>query len=212
MTELFEKLQPYKQIIWDFNGTLIDDAEICVRAVNPILLEYGLKEIDLKVYRDFFRFPVQEYYVDLGFRLTDQEFKDLSHRFNETYQSHWNDARVFQGAMDLLHQLKGEGKILSVLSAAWQSDLHAGLDRFGLKHFFDHIFGLQDRLAACKIQRGRELLDASGINAADTVLLGDTLHDLDVGKSLGMDVFLLTEGHMSEERLRAGHHHVYSRR
>lgn len=211
MTHLFEELLPYRQIIWDFNGTLIDDADLCVRAVNPLLVEHGLPEIDVHRYRESFRFPVADYYADIGFRVTPEEFSEMSHRFNEAYQADWDNARVFEGTSKLLGDLKEAGKTLAVLSAAWQPDLIKGLQRFDLHDFFEHVFGLENRLAACKIQRGRELLTKSGVSASESVLLGDTLHDLEVGEALGVSVILLTDGHMSEERLRAKHAKVFPR-
>jgi phosphoglycolate phosphatase len=201
MLHLHSDLREFDHIIWDLNGTLIDDAELCVRAVNPLLREYGLSEIDLVRYQQAFRFPVSEYYVDLGFRLTPEEFEALSHRFHDHYHRLVPEARLFEGTQELLGRLKEDGKRLSILTAAWHQDLERLVRHFAIESYFDHFFGLHHRQADSKIQRGRELLAASGLAREKTILLGDTLHDLEVAEALGIQALLLTGGHMSEERL-----------
>ncbi len=212
MIRLYDELSQYRHIIWDMNGTLIDDADLCVRAVNPLLIEKGLKPIDLTIYRHCFRFPVADYYSDLGFNVTSEEFDALSHRFHDHYHAILSEAQLFEGTGDLLVKLKQDGKTLSILTAAWHGDMEQVVRHYGIAQHFNHMYGLQHRLADSKIQRGRELLDAAGIRPEESVLLGDTLHDLEVGEALGIKTILLTEGHMSEERLRASKALVISRR
>ena len=58
----------YTHIIWDFNGTLFDDVEAGINSVNDMLSERGLKTLeDKEDYRKVFKFPIIEYYKDLGF-------------------------------------------------------------------------------------------------------------------------------------------------
>ena len=75
-----------KLIVWDWNGTLVDDSFIFVDIMNSFLSSYSLKTISLKNYRDHFCFPVKEYYSSLGFQLTEEEFKTLSISFIKQYK------------------------------------------------------------------------------------------------------------------------------
>lgn len=201
MLSLESHLKPYSHVIWDMNGTLVDDAHICVEAVNPLLTEYGLPLIDVEIYRQFFRFPVWDYYCDLGFRISPEEFDQLSHRFHDRYHALLPTATLFDGTDELLTSLKQQNKKLSILTAARTDDLHAVIQHFGIQTHFDHLFGLSHRAADSKIARGRELMAESKVSTQETVMIGDTLHDLEVGEALGIEVILVTGGHMSEERL-----------
>jgi len=203
MLNLHRELKHYHHIIWDMNGTLIDDAHLCVEAVLPLMAEHGLPPLTIEEYRHKFRFPVLDYYRDVGFQIEESEFTELSHRFHERYLSLLPQAQLFDGTRELLSQLKKDGKTQSVLTAAWKGDLDQILQQFDLTSCFDHLYALTHRLADSKISRGHELLKASGHCAADSVLIGDTLHDLEVGQALGIKVILVTGGHMSTERLRA---------
>lgn len=204
LIRLLDEIASFRHVIWDLNGTLVDDAGVCVRAVNPILREHGLPEIDLDRYRECFRFPVSEYYRDLGFRLSPREFEEISHRFHGHYHDLLEGASLFTGTRELLSGIRGRDQVQSILTAAWHEDLERILARFDLNGLFHHLYGLSHRQADSKVARGFDLLRASGVAAEDTVLLGDTLHDLEVGEALGVTVILLTGGHMSESRLEAG--------
>ena len=57
----------YKHIIWDWNGTLLDDTWLCVEGINNSLKKRSLQTITKEIYRKVFSFPVEDYYKRLGF-------------------------------------------------------------------------------------------------------------------------------------------------
>ena len=51
-------------ILWDWNGTLLDDVDLCVDALNRLLAGFGYPQrYDHERYRAIFGFPIEEYYV-----------------------------------------------------------------------------------------------------------------------------------------------------
>lgn len=200
MKHLKDSLSTKPHLIWDFNGTILNDAHLCVRAVNVLLEEHALPVIDLDHYHRAFDFPVLNYYTALGFDFQRESFEDLSHRFHELYHGWLDEASVFDGIHDLLKDLSGIHH--HVLSAAQTDDLNRMLERFELRPYFRSVYGLGDRLAASKVARGRELIETEKIKPEECLLIGDTLHDLEVGEALGIEVYLLTGGHQHEDRLR----------
>lgn len=85
--------------------------------------------------------------------------------------------------------------------------LHS-LEHFEISHLFDHIFGIFDKTAASKLERGRELIETARMPKEATVLIGDTDHDLEVGTELGIDVILVEHGHQCPIKLKSVHHQV----
>jgi phosphoglycolate phosphatase len=71
---------------------------------------------------------------------------------------------------------------------------------------------LSDFHAAGKLERGKELLVQSRMPKETTLLIGDTDHDLEVGKALGIEVLLLADGHQSFSRLNAKHDRILKSR
>lgn len=198
----------YDHIIWDWNGTLLNDIALCVRVNNELLRAHGLPELTVERYQRLFGFPIQNYYRDLGFDFEKTPFEGLAEHYVSVYEAEAKHAALHQGVTEMLGAVKAGGKTQSVLTAANQAHVHDMMDHFSLWAFFDHVFGIADRFAASKIERGHDLIAHSGIAAERTLLVGDTDHDHEVGEALGTDVLLVAHGHQSLERLRALHHNV----
>jgi phosphoglycolate phosphatase len=205
-------LEPYlkdkSHVIWDWNGTLLADVDHAVKTVNVLLKENRLPAVNVEEYKQTFGFPVVDYYYRLGFSRDPAEFLKLCERFNEIFYAGLGDCSLWPGAQQLLSDVKASGKMQSVLSASEHSMLISSLKHFGLSELFDNVYGIFDKTAASKVQRGIQLIESVDIPRADTVLIGDTDHDLEVGEAMGIDVLLVEHGHQCPLRLKAAHHTV----
>lgn len=210
MQALLAELVHKRHIIWDWNGTLLDDLEHNVATMNWLLASEGLPAITVEDHRKHFGFPVKDYYDKLGFDTSPYIFDQLCQRFNHRFHSGLDRCKLTLGAKDIVHKLHRSGKHQSILSATEQTTLEGAVHRFDIRHYFKHVFGIDNGHAASKLERGRELLAASRISADDTVIIGDTEHDLEIGHALDVDVILVDHGHQSSDRLKALHHTVLS--
>lgn len=206
--QILELTANKKNIIWDWNGTLLNDVEYVLEVINPLLDQHGLKRQTVDSYKEVFGFPVRDYYLKMGFDLEKNCFSKLSDYFHERYYGNFTKCEIFPSAKNCLQKFSENGKTQAVLSASDQKALENVLQHYKLEHYFKHVFGISDRLAASKIQRGLELIEHSGFYADETVMIGDTDHDLEVGNSMGIDVILVSHGHQSHRRLSAVHHAV----
>ena len=208
MQNLFHHLHDKDHIIWDWNGTLLSDVPHAVATINTLLAPRGLPLMDLERYRNTFCFPIRKYYEALGFDLKAESLSDLCETFVERFMAKVNHCALEEGSRELLKRIKGAGKTQSVLSATHQPNLDQMVASFQLEPYFDFVYGIEDKLAASKLRRGHELIAASGIAPARTILVGDTDHDLEVARELGIPVVLVSHGHQCAERLRSLHHNV----
>lgn len=189
-------------IIWDWNGTLLDDTQACVAAINRMLDRRGLPRTDLERYREVFGFPVQGYYVQLGFDLASEDWDGMAHEFHRHYAETARPSGLRPGARDALDALRAAGQPMSILSACELGILRRMVGERGVDGFFDHIFGLGDLYAESKVDLGRRLLRHAGIEPESVLLVGDTVHDYEVAQALGCRAVLMAGGHQSVERLR----------
>jgi phosphoglycolate phosphatase len=81
--------------------------------------------------------------------------------------------------------------------------LEQNLKYYGLINYFTIISGLNDRYANGKIENGLKLIKESLISPSETILIGDTLHDFEVAKEMGIDCIFISSGHQSMKRLKA---------
>jgi phosphoglycolate phosphatase len=191
----------YKHIIWDWNGTLLDDAWLCVEILNRMLARRGMRTTTLPEYQEDFDFPVINYYIKLGFDFEKEPFDDIAREYIRAYESAYRKCRLRQGVIDIIKQFKTRGILQSVLSASQRSSLIKALELFDLKNFFENIAGLDDYYAHSKIDAAKKLLKDITVNGKEILLVGDTTHDYVVACILGTDCLLLPAGHQSKERL-----------
>ena len=185
--------------------------EMAVSSIQTLLGEHDLPGVDTKKYKDIFGFPIKGYYEKLGFDLSNTCFDMLCERFHEEY----NKNRLLVGRLfsDVVHHLDffSKSKRQSILSAGAQWHLDEWVRHFNITHFFEHIFGIDDHFATSKVGRGHELMKTARYGPDDTILIGDTDHDVEVGKELGVSVLLIANGHQSFERLTQIHDNVIER-
>ncbi|MEA2013184.1 MAG: HAD hydrolase-like protein, partial [Verrucomicrobiota bacterium] len=123
MNTLKELIINNDHIIWDWNGTLLDDASLCVNIMNRILNKHDLPELTLDFYRSKFGFPVKDYYKTIGFDFSKDSFEKISTMFIEEYEKQRGICKLHEFSIEILSVLKKWGKEQSVLSAYSQKPL-----------------------------------------------------------------------------------------
>ena len=75
----------YKDIFLDFNGTIINDLDLCVELLNVFLKEQGKNELSIDEYKHVFKFPIRQYYMDAGIDFNIESYESLAIRFIRAY-------------------------------------------------------------------------------------------------------------------------------
>lgn len=193
----------YQHILWDWNGTLLDDAALCVEIMDQLLRRYGKPGLTPERYQRIFDFPVRDYYQALGFDFSRTPFEQVGTEFMMEYYRRWRTCQIRQHAQTVLRRFQQQRIPQSILSAASVSLVQQGLEHFGLDSFFADIHGLDHHYAEGKLAQAQAFLSHC-TSAPETVLLiGDTTHDHQVASAVGMDCVLIPAGHHALERLQA---------
>ncbi len=194
-------MKKYKHIIWDWNGTLFDDVELCHNIINGLLIRNEIEEISLQRYREIFDFPVKKYYKTAGLDFNKTSFEVLGKQFMDEYEERKFESSVFNEVRDVLESVRSLGLTQSLLSAYHHDSLVKITKHFGIENYFIGLNGLDNIYAASKIDIGKKWINNSGYKKGEVVLIGDTLHDFEVAEAIGADSILIASGHQSKERL-----------
>lgn len=192
-----------QSIIWDWNGTLLNDLDLCIVTANKLLRERGLDPITHNSYKALFSFPVKDYYKAIGFDFSKEDFSIPATRFIDLYNAGVNKCMLHQAVPEVLNFFKHKGIRQFVLSAMKQDMLIETLKNKGIFNYFEGVMGLNDHYANSKIQRGEQLIEEFQINKSKSTIIGDTIHDFEVAQQLDIDCILIADGHQSKERLEA---------
>ena len=190
----------YTHIIWDFNGTILNDVGVGIESVNVLLKKRGLPIVrDVEYYQEVFCFPVINYYKKLGFDFEKDSYADLAVEWVDEYMSRVDDATVNEGALKLLEKIFVSELGQSLVSATEINMLKKQLGMFGLARFFDGVYGLDNIHAVNKISVARMWREK---NPNESVLfVGDTDHDFETARAIGADCVLYCGGHQSKPNL-----------
>lgn len=192
----------YKTIIWDWNGTMLDDLELSLESVNFLLEERDLPLLSIERYKDIFGFPVKDYYVKAGFDFTKEPFEVPAKQYVKLYAAKASDLKLFPDVIDVLSFFKENNYRQIVLSAMKDDNLKLMIGNANITHYFDGIFGIKDNYAREKVSLGKQVVETLGLNPSECVMIGDTLHDAEVAEQCGFDCILYSGGHVSKQRLK----------
>ena len=189
-------------VIWDWNGTLLDDTELCYSIANDMRLERGMQLMrDVEEYRTYFTFPVIDYYRRMGYTFETEPFENISVQFVSMYADRFPTVPLQPCAVDALAAVLESGARQVLLSATGQNKLDEQVEHFGLKRYFERVIGGSNNLANGKADYAVEFLRESGVDPARAMFVGDTDHDFEIASSIGCGSAILVTGHQSRSHL-----------
>ncbi len=193
----------YSYVVWDWNGTLFEDMLACIEAMDELLRQKGLKCISgIDEYRSKFCFPVKKYYGRLGFNLDIDPFENLAHTYIKNYAIEHKKAKLFNGATDVLEQLKRSGVKQYVISASEQNSLLEQMNPFDISHYFTEVMGIDNHYAISKVDLAKQWFLKSKVDLSEIVFISDSAHDFEVATAVGCPCILIANGHQNIDQLK----------
>lgn len=192
-----------RHIIWDWNGTLLDDAWLCLEVMNGCLQKRGMPRLTPERYAEVFELPIINYYLNLGFDFEKESFEVAGKEFMDEYNRRREEPKLREHARALIDRFKETGIEQHVLSAYQHDTLVSLLQHHGLDQRFTDIQGIDHIYAASKVEQGHGMMERLNIDPASVLLIGDTDHDAEVAEALGVHCRLVTAGNQTRAKLEA---------
>lgn len=189
-----------KLVIWDWNGTLINDVEACINSMNIILNKRGKSVIDESFYKDKFTFPVKDYYKELDFDFQIESFEELSVEYIDLYMKESKGSDLQKGSIEALEYFYLNGYNQIILSAAEQKALDYQVQEREINKYFTSILGLSNIYAKSKVDNALKYIKNSKVQFNQVTFIGDTYHDYEVAQAIGADCILVRNGHQNLSR------------
>ncbi|MGW2817635.1 HAD family hydrolase [Streptomyces sp. NPDC001415] len=196
-------------LVWDWNGTLLDDNAAIIEATNAAFAELGLEPITLERYRDLYCVPIPRFYQRLMGRLpTDAEWLVMDEAFHQQYWARADACGLTEGAAELLAARWAAGLSQSLLSMAPHEHLVPIVRRHGITEHFVRVDGRTGPSHGSKAEHMVRHLTA--LRAADpeisgerVVVIGDAVDDAVAASAVGAAAVLFTGGSHSRASLAA---------
>ena len=190
-----------KHVIWDWNGTLVNDAWLFVELMNEELSLRNLKQITINDYRSCFTFPVKQYYEYLGFDFKKESFETVGYEFIQNFKKRKFEAQLFPESVQLLQAARNHQITQSIVSAQEHALLNETVQYYKIDQYFNEILGIEHYYADDKIKLAKLHREKLPYENNNIVMIGDSAHDFEVAQSLGIKCILCANGHYSKIRL-----------
>ena len=189
-------------LVWDWNGTLLDDLSLVVSSTNEAFAAVGGRAVDPDEHRRLFRRPVAEFYAEILERAVDaEEFSKLDRIFHDAYRLGLTDMKLAADATAAMTSWPGTQSLLSMW---FHEELVPAVETYGLTGVFTRVDGLRTEVGGhLKAGHLAEHLAGLGLTGEQVVLIGDSLDDAAAADSVGGKAVLYTGGFTDPNRLRA---------
>lgn len=199
-----------KTIIWDYNGTILDDVGIAVRIENEMLEERGLKAgYSIDEYKSLFDNPMENYYRKIGYTFENETFHDVGIEFYQLYDQYFSNCTLNEGVKDKLIEALEKGYQNIILSSCEHSKLLEQCEKLHITQYFQTMIGVDNLIGGSKIENGKQWIKETNSHPKDCIFIGDTNADYETAKQLGIEqIYLVSTGHQSYQRLKKLHNNV----
>ena len=191
----------YKNIIWDWNGTILNDAPVAFEATNILLERYGYPKITLEYYRDNVDTPIVNVYSKI-FDLNRHDMEMLDDEWGVLYNHLSDKIKLHADVEEMLSAFANNNLNQIILSAFKTNEITKYARKFSIENYFDDILGTQNIVMESKTIRGRRYMQKHGFAPKQTLYIGDTVHDFDTASGLGVDCILFSGGQQSPKLLK----------
>ncbi|MGY4901441.1 HAD family hydrolase [Streptomyces sp. 900116325] len=192
-------------LVWDWNGTLLDDNTAVIGATNAAFAEVGMEPITLEQYREMYCIPIPRFYERLMGRLpTEAEWERMDGIFHRYYTEQRVGCGLTAGAEELLAQWQLAGRSQSLLSMYVHEQLVPVVRGYGIERHFTRVDGRTGPSGGSKTQHmERHLAAMGGVSPDHTVVIGDAVDDAVAAAHVGARAVLYTGGSHSRSSLEA---------
>lgn len=192
-------------LVWDWNGTLLDDIHAVLGATNAAFAEVDLAPITLEQYRETYCVPIPRFYERLMGRLpTPAEWERMDTLFNRHYTEQRRACALTEGVEDLLTRWRLGGRSQSLLSMYGHEHLVPVVRGYGIERHFVRVDGRTGPSGGSKAQHMERHFEVLGDIAPESaVVIGDAVDDAVAAAHVGARAVLYTGGSHSRSSLEA---------
>jgi len=176
----------FELIVFDWDGTLMDSTGAIVASIQAAARDLGIAP------------PSDErasHIIGLGLidalrhalpDLPADRYQDVALRYRQHYLARDQDLLLFDGVVDLMEELAGAGYMLAVATGKTRKGLDRAFEVSGLGSCFHASRCADECHSKPHPQMLEELMAEFGVGPDATLMIGDTIHDLQMAGNAGV--------------------------
>jgi len=177
----------YRLIVFDWDGTLADSAAIIVEAIQQACADLGLPVPTDSAARYVIGLGLHDALRHVAPTLAEKDYPQLSARYRVHYLNGDPEIPLFAGAEALLSALNVRGHLLAVATGKSRRGLDRALEQAGIGRHFVATRCADEGFPKPNPDMLLHLMDSVGAAPDETLMIGDTTHDLMLAANAGVD-------------------------
>jgi phosphoglycolate phosphatase len=191
----------YRLLVFDWDGTLSDSTAIIARAIQHALRDMGEPVPDDAAARYVIGLGLADALRTVAPALPVQRHAELAAHYRKHYIAFEDDIPLFNGAAALLGDLEAAGYFLAVATGKSRSGLDRVLAQNALTTLFHATRCADEGHPKPHPDMLLHLMDRLGVHPHETLMIGDTTHDLELARNAGAAGLAVAYGAHSPEGL-----------
>ncbi len=184
----------FKNLIFDWSGTLVDDLQLTLDASNYVFEQYGKPGLNRDEFRAEFQLPYPDYYARV---IPHADLDELENHFRHAFKVSTAPVDVLPHAREFLEFCKARGIRCFILSSVDAKEFEIQCRDLGLTHYFEGIHaGIRHKDAHI-----HALLAQHGLHAHETAFIGDMQHDVQTAHHAGITSIAVLTGYNDAAQL-----------
>lgn len=193
----------FNLLVFDWDGTLLDSAGTIVSAIQAAFRDLGLPPPPEERARHVIGLGLNEAIAELLPQLAGSEYGRVVERYRHHYLSRDHEILLFDGAVETIVALHQAGFILAVATGKSRRGLERAFEHSGLGPYFHSSRCADESFSKPHPGMLQELMDELGMAPQETLMIGDTSHDLLMARNAGVKGLGVAHGAHSREGLLA---------
>ncbi len=184
----------YRLIVFDWDGTLVDSTAIIAGALQRACGDVGEPTPDAAAARHVIGLGMADALRHVAPALRSERYGDLAMHYRDHYLARERDIPLFAGVAELLEELETAGFLLAVATGKSRQGLARALDQQRIGHRFVATRCADEGLPKPHPDMLLKLMELVGAVAGETLMIGDTTHDLELARGAGASAVAVTYG------------------
>ncbi len=172
-------------IVFDWDGTLYDSAQIIVRCIQAAVVDVGGARPSDAQAAWVIGLALTQALAHAAPDVPPEKYPALGARYRHHYLRHHDDLVLFEGVLPLLDALHARGHKLAVATGKSRMGLDQALATVDLRGRFDASRTADETAGKPHPRMLRELMAELGVAPERTLMIGDTTHDLQLARNAG---------------------------
>lgn len=191
----------YQLLIFDWDGTLMDSTRLIASCLQNACRDLGLAVPEFVDAKFVIGLGLAETVRYVAPALEPARERELVERYRHHFLAREHEGLLYAGVPEMLEDLHGRGKRLAVATGKARRGLDRALFSSGLGQWFEATRCADEGFAKPHPDMLHVILDCTGVPANEALMIGDTIHDLDLAANAGVDALAVSYGAHEEALL-----------